>query len=230
MFVFCLHGEWSKTPGFLFIRAMDVGRKQSFLWFIFYPTALNRLSGRNDVLLDYISLQGDGWCFLQHFWGNVNRLYSLRLEQDADPAPQQLQSASQRACLTYQSQVAFFALWSYITLSVITWKECRVHRLLLNLPRLARCQGAVWWSGLRQQVMFGLMLRDQVGRLISVCYWQEVRLLTEGLGRARSSSLCADRRLAPESQDALRRHTRPAWHWHECFLSRWWSLSQHYVE
>lgn len=164
------------------------------------------------------------------FGGNVNRLYSLSLEQDADPAPQQLQSASQRACLTYQSQVAFFALWSYITLSVITWKECRVHRLLLNLPRLARCQGAVWWSGLRQQVMFGLMLRDQVGRLISVCYWQEVRLLTEGLGRARSSSLCADRRLAPESQDALRRHTRPAWHWHECFLSRWWSLSQHYVE
>lgn len=76
----------------------------------------------------------------------------------------------------------------------------------------------VVWSKaeLRQQVMFGLMLKGWVGQLIGlsvvgvslcVCYWQEGQSLTEGLRRARSSSLCADRQLAPESQHKLWRHT-----------------------
>lgn len=158
-------------------------------------------------LLDYIFLVGrlKGWMiFLTNTFGAMLTVFST---SDSSWTVSRFHNSScrlQKGPVSHiHSQVAFFTLWSYITLSVITWKECRVHQLLLNLPRLARCQGAVRWSGLRQQVMFGLMLKDQVGRLISVCYWQEVRLLTEGLGRARSSSLCADRRLAPESRHTL---------------------------
>lgn len=46
--------------------------------------------------------------------------------------------------------------------------------------------GCVWTDVKRLGVVFVC-----VGAC--VCIWQEVRLLTEGLQRARSSSLCADR-------------------------------------
>lgn len=72
-------------------------------------------------------------------------------------------------------------------------KECRPstsaqRRLLwLNLCRLARCWRDVWWSWLRQA---GRVWTDVGLLIVSVCvcvrtcYWQEVRLLTEGLVRA----------------------------------------------